>query len=188
MECKLLLIDQDGVLADFDLGIREAWLRRYGVPAPLGERHHFYLRDDMAPAYHQQLHALYSGVGFFANLPPIEAGLDAIQRLLAAGHDVRICTSPIHDYQHCVTEKFDWVRQHLGESWLSRIVLTKDKTWVRGDILIDDKPQISGSLSPLWQHWLYDQPYNRDSHHPHRVRWSDERTWACLLPLSGACD
>lgn len=182
MKPKLLLIDQDGVLADFDLGIRQAWRQRYGVPAPLGERHHFYLRDDMAPQYHEQLHTLYSSRGFFAALPPITGSLMAARQLLAAGHDVRICTSPIHDYQHCVSEKFDWVACHLGEDWLARIVLTKDKTWVRGDILIDDKPHISGSLTPLWQHWLYDQPYNRLSNHPHRVVWTERHTWASLLP------
>lgn len=177
----LLLLDQDGVLADFDAGIRKAWQRDYGAPAPLGERRHFYLREDLAPQYHQQLYALYAAQGFFINLPPVSSAIDAAQRLLAAGHDVRICTSPIHQYRYCVTEKFDWIVRYLGDEWISRIILTKDKTWVRGDILIDDKPHISGSLPPLWQHWLYDQPYSRHVSHPHRVIWSDPSTWSNLL-------
>lgn len=181
MKPKLLLLDQDGVLADFDLGIRQAWLRRYGTAAPLGERRHFYLRDDIAPAYHAQLYALYAAEGFFINLPPVAGAIAAAKRLLAAGNDVRICTSPIHDYRYCVIEKFDWIVRYLGEEWVPRVILTKDKTWVRGDILIDDKPHISGSLPPLWQHWLYDQPYNRSVAHAQRISWTDASTWAGLL-------
>ena len=37
-----------------------------------------------------------------------------------------------------------------------------DKTLVRGDVLIDDKPHVTGSNAPTWQHLLYDAPYNRD--------------------------
>lgn len=178
---QLLLLDQDGVLADFDSGIRQAWLRHYGVPAPLGERRHFYLREDIAPEYHEQLYALYAAKGFFISLPPVAGAIRAAKHLLAAGHDVRICTSPISHYRYCVIEKFDWIARYLGEEWVKRIILTKDKTWVRGDILIDDKPVIQGSLPPLWQHWLYDQPYNRHVVHPHRVVWSEQSTWADLL-------
>ena len=177
----LLLIDQDGVLADFDQGVRLAWRAQYHSEAPIGSRQHFYLRDDMAPQYHQQLHDIYTRPGFFATLPPIAGAVEALHTLLAHGLDVHICTAPISDYQNCVAEKFMWVEQHLGREWVSRIILTKDKTWVRGDILIDDKPQISGSLAPLWTQWLYDAPYNRQYHDRRRVCWQDSASWADLL-------
>lgn len=181
MKTKLILLDQDGVLADFEQGVRQDWQRQFGQPMPMAQRHHFYLRDDLAPQYHQNLFQIYSSAGFFANLPPVTGAIDAAQQLLAAGHDVRICTSPITHYRYCMPEKFDWVAQYLGEDWIRRIVLTKDKTWVRGDILIDDKPQIHGSLVPQWQQWIYDQPYNRHVHTAHRVCWTDPASWAMLL-------
>ncbi|WP_455003872.1 5' nucleotidase, NT5C type, partial [Cardiobacterium hominis] len=80
-----------------------------------------------------------------------------------------------------VGEKIAWVEEHLGFDWTARVMLTKDKTLVRGDILIDDKPEISGSLSPVWQHWLYDAPYNRHINTPRRIRWQDPASWATLL-------
>lgn len=181
MTKKLILLDQDGVLADFEQGVRQLWQQTYQQPLPLAERKHFYLRDDMPAQFHQQLAQIYSSKGFFASIPPMADGIAAAKRLLQAGHDVRICTSPIQAYQYCVSEKFDWVCQHLGEDWLQRIILAKDKTWVRGDILIDDKPQISGSLIPQWQHWIYDQPYNRMQNNSHRVNWLQPETWAQLL-------
>lgn len=181
MAPKLILLDQDGVLADFEQGVRQLWLQTFQQPFPMQQRRHFYLRQDIAPQFHQQLSQIYATKGFFAALPPLAGGIAAAKRLLAAGHDVRICTSPIQKYRYCVTEKFDWVGEHLGEDWVNRIILAKDKTWVRGDILIDDKPQITGSLLPQWQHWIYDQPYNRNETHLHRVSWTQPETWAELL-------
>lgn len=178
----LILLDQDNVLADFERGFAESWQTRYGSPAPVNPaRPNFYIREDLPPEYRPQLHALCTAEGFFLNLPPKQGALEAARALLASGHDVRICTSPINDYRHCVGEKIAWVEQHLGAEWTHRVILTKDKTWVRGDILIDDKPAVSGSLPPVWQHWLYDAPYNRHLDTPHRVCWEQPESWQMLL-------
>jgi 5'-nucleotidase len=53
------------------------------------------------------------------------------------------------------------VEEHLGSDFTKRIILTRDKSLVRGDVLVDDKPEIRGLATPNWQHILYDQPYNR---------------------------
>jgi hypothetical protein len=50
------------------------------------------------------------------------------------------------------------------------VILTRDKTLVRGDVLVDDKPEIGGLATPHWRHLLYDQPYNRNSPGP-RMSW-----------------
>ena len=106
--------------------------------------------------------------------------IDAFYELLDKGHDVRICTSPITEFQYCVGEKFLWLEKHLGKDFVKRIILTKDKTWVRGDVLIDDKPIITGSLTPTWKHWHYLHPYN--AHLPNKkVTWENRESWAELL-------
>lgn len=178
---KLILIDQDGVLADFEQGVQTAWKGAYGMALPTlpKGRRHFYLADDY-PHLKNELSAVYSGEGFFEHLPPIDGAVDAVKALLDFGHDVRICTSPINAYRHCVSEKFAWVERHLGLEWTHRIVLTKDKTWVRGDVLIDDKPIITGSLTPTWEHWHYRHSYN--AHLPNKkITWTDRESWAELL-------
>lgn len=178
----LILIDQDGVLADFEQGVREHWQNKFTKPLPIlpSERKHFYLAHDL-PQYRDELYEIYSSKGFFANLPPISGAINALHELLNAGHDVRICTAPISAYQNCVAEKFMWVEKHLGKDWTNRIILTKDKTWVRGDILIDDKPDITGSLTPMWTHWVYDQPYNRHLTDKTRISWENKEGWQQLL-------
>lgn len=55
---------------------------------------------------------------------------------------------------------------------------------MRGDILIDDKPQITGSLQPVWTHWVYDQPYNRHLSDKRTMSWDNRQSWQGLLGKS----
>ena len=149
-------------------------------PLPINQhRQHFYLHKEL-PQHAKTLHTIYAEKGFFENLPPIKGAINALHDMLYAGLDVRICTAPINAYRYCVSEKFAWVERHLGHEWTKRIILTKDKTWVHGDILIDDKPHITGSLSPTWMHYLYDQPYNKAIDKP-RICWCNKESWEFLL-------
>jgi hypothetical protein len=40
--------------------------------------------------------------------------------------------------------QFEWVEHYLGKDWISRTILTRDKTVVGGHILIDDNVKIKG--------------------------------------------
>lgn len=44
----------------------------------------------------------------------------------------------------CVRVQYAWVEKHLGHDFLEQVILTRDKTLITGDILIDDKPDILG--------------------------------------------
>ena len=177
----LILLDQDNVLADFESGFRRHWRNRFGEDAPMeGKEHLFYIRDRLPEHLQAYAAELYGTVGFFESLPPVSGAVEAARALLAAGHDVRICTAPVNQYRYCAGAKIAWVEQHLGTEWTRRVIIAKDKTWVRGDILIDDKPNIEGTLPPLWQHRLYDAPHNRHLDVP-RIVWAQPDTWADLL-------
>ena len=177
----LILLDQDNVLADFESGFRRHWRNRFGEDAPIeGKEHLFYIRDRLPKHLQAYAAELYGTVGFFESLPPVSGAVEAARALLAAGHDVRICTAPVNQYRYCAGEKIAWVEQHLGTEWTRRVIIAKDKTWVRGDILIDDKPNIEGTLPPLWQHRLYDAPHTRHLDVP-RIVWVQPDTWADLL-------
>nr|KAF6398727.1 5',3'-nucleotidase, mitochondrial [Molossus molossus] len=58
--------------------------------------------------------------------------------------NVFICTSPIKMYKYCPYEKYAWVEKHLGPGFLDHVVLTRDKTVISADLLIDDRPDITG--------------------------------------------
>jgi 5'-nucleotidase len=42
--------------------------------------------------------------------------------------------------------QYDWVKNHLGKHWLKKLILTADKTIVKGHLLIDDKVDIKGKF------------------------------------------
>ncbi|KOF54409.1 MULTISPECIES: 5'-3'-deoxyribonucleotidase [unclassified Achromobacter] len=173
----IILLDQDGVLADFEHAFIDAWKARYPHIAPIAyeDRKSFYIREDYGPELRGMAEAIYTAPGFIRDLPPVPGALEAVRELLALGLDVRICSSPLSQFENCVAEKYLWVEKHLGREATSRLILTKDKTLVRGDLLIDDKPRIEGAVAPRWKHILYDAPYNRHVTDAPRLTWANWR-------------
>ena len=66
----------------------------------------------------------------------------------------------------------------MGFGWTKKIILTKEKAMVRGDILIDDKPKIKNEDKALWEHIFYDKPYNREIEGKRRLTW---KNWKQIL-------
>lgn len=74
--------------------------------------------------------------------------------------------------------QFRWVDKHLGPQFVERIILTRDKTVVLGDLLIDDKDTILGQEEiPSWEHILFTCCHNQHLALPPTRRrllsWSD---------------
>merc|ERR1719159_1623970 len=110
-----VLVDMDGVLEDC-------------VPEDL--------REEALELYHAE--------GFFAGLPAKPGAVQALREMVQSHVQVLLITSPVLSSRFCAGEKYQWVATHLGPEWLERLVLTSDKTLVRGDLLIDDKPRVGG--------------------------------------------
>jgi 5'-nucleotidase len=183
----VVLVDQDGVLADFEKGLLDAFRARHpGAPfVALADRRGFYAREQYAPAWGEAIDAIIHTEGFYGNLPVIEGALTALKEMVEADHDVFLCTSPVIGSQWCVPEKLAWVEHHLGRDWLRRIVITPDKTLV-GDrlqpcVLVDDRPTVRGVASPPWTHVIFDAPYNQGEDGPRLSSWTEWR--AVLEPI-----
>lgn len=170
---KVILIDQDGPLAQLTPKLYAMVQKRYPNVAHIIPNRYLKLEKHYPKEMQASIVALYTQPGFFLGLEPVQGARDALEEMVHAGHEVRICTSPLTAYTHCVLEKYQWVEKYFGHEWTRRIILTKDKTLVRGDILIDDKPEITGAMSPTWKHVLYDAPYNRNREIDRLHRWSD---------------
>jgi 5'-nucleotidase len=117
--------------------------------------------------------------GFYRDLEPVDGVVQALNEMVAEGHTVFICSTPYITNPTCASDKVDWVVKHLGKEWGARLILTTDKTVVFGDILIDDKPVITGSHTPSWEHVIFDTSYNR--HIDGKRRLSDWTDWRALL-------
>jgi 5'-nucleotidase len=175
-----ILVDMDGVLADWDAAW-DAALDVLGEPAATITRSHqrteWNLNHGLDAAQQQIVADLLNRPGYYADLPAIDGGRAALREMRDEGHDVRIVTSPWVSNPTCASDKLTWVVRHLGQSWGKRTIITNDKTLVRGDYLIDDKPEISGAMAPTWEHVYFDRPTNRTNTTRRRLhRWADWRT------------
>lgn len=169
-----ILVDMDNTLADFDAGLLTKWQKLYPGEffVPLEERTTFHPHNDYPEHLQQKVYDLCHSKGFIRELLPVPGGIEAVLEMLDRGHDVRFCTSHLFEYDHCVLEKYQWIEEHFGAPFVDRIILTRDKTLIRGDMLIDDKPEIIGLAEPTWEHILYDRPFNRHVAGKRRLTWA----------------
>ena len=83
-----------------------------------------------------------ASMDFFRKLAPLPGAVEGIKELARRGHDVWILTKPSVMNPLCYTEKRLWVEDHLGLSWCDRLIISPDKSLLRGDLLIDDQPWV----------------------------------------------
>lgn len=172
-----VLVDMDGVIADWGHAYGES-LDRYGAEGAGIPRHaeqrSFNLNEGRTEDEKVIIAAVMAEEGFYQRLRPIPGAKTALKAMAKAGHDVRICTSPWVSNPTCASDKLNWVAKHYGSHWAQRVIITTDKTLVHGDVLIDDKPNITGSTTPTWEHVLFTQPYNVGITDRRRLdRWAD---------------
>lgn len=178
-----ILVDMDEVIAGFLAGV-DAILDGYDTSAPkmprMVECRDWNMHLGLTPVQSTILSRAMSAPGLFLSLPPLEGAIEALHEMLEAGHDVRLVTSPMASNPTCASDKFAWVAKHLGTPWTHRLVITDDKTIIRGDVLFDDKGEITGSMKPEWQQILVDQPHNRYASKP-LPRIADLTHWRIAL-------
>ena len=172
MSKLFLLVDMDGVLADFEAGFLEKFRKLYPNKPniPLEDSKSFSVVQAYQTAFGLGAEAkgIIESKGFFFDLPPVVGAIETLHYLDERDDiELFICTSPLKLYQFCVLEKFKWIDKYLGPKFAEKIILTRDKTLVNGHFLIDDKPHITGTQIPQWKHILFETHHNRHLS-PHR--------------------
>lgn len=179
MDNRIILVDMDGTIAEWDV-----WFDRHVdelypqfaeiIPRRDDEKRTFNMFAGHTPEVQNAISHIFDRDGFYAGLPEIPGAIDAIHDM-DRKNDVFLVTSPWPTNKTCLQDKANWVAGHLGERWLDRLITTRDKTLIRGDYLIDDKPEIKGAMHPLeisWTQIFFDQPYNRGINKPRITDWS----------------
>ncbi|XP_074775614.1 5'(3')-deoxyribonucleotidase, mitochondrial isoform X1 [Athene noctua] len=163
-----VLVDMDGVLADFEGGFLKKFRARYPDKPyiALEDRRGFWVSEQygrLGPELSEKAISIWESKNFFIELDPLPGAVEAVKQMAnLADTDVFICTSPIKKYRYCPYEKYAWVEKHFGPEFLEQIVLTRDKTVVSADLLIDDRPDIIGAeLNPSWEHVLFTACHNK---------------------------
>jgi len=116
---KIIYIDLDGVVADFDKGKKEH---------PLGNVTPYIGRPDKIP-------------GVYENLDPITNSIESVNKLLnKEGFDVYFLSTAPWDNPESWTHKRLWIAKHFDEKLIrKRLILCHHKNFLIGDFLIDDR-------------------------------------------------
>lgn len=168
----VVLVDLDGVLADFDLTLWDRTRPHWPVGYHPDQQAHRFCTDHLTGAHKRAVRAETYKPGFFADLTPIDGAVEGFHAL--ADHaDVWICSKPLHGNPTCHSDKMAWVERWLGKDWGRRLILTPDKSMVRGDILLDDAPKLEWIPRAVWAPVVFTRPWNRaGSEWEHLPDWS----------------
>ena len=182
----LVGLDMDGVLAEWDGGLDSR-------TALIPELHDFPRQpergwnkfSDMDPRHHPHVMEILHHPDFYRDLEPIPGAVEAAKKLRADGHDVVFVSSPWESNPMGYQAKADWLMEHLGGWARKGLILTSDKTMIELDVLVDDKPAITGRFTPPWVRVLFTQPYNLEVEGPRIENWTDGSWETVLYGLEG---
>lgn len=180
-----ILWDQDGVQQNWTAGLNKMLLKLDpGFPIVPDENRLNYNHLMQPGGSKEVLKAALHHPELYSSLEIIPETIEAMKQIDEDDRFIqRICTMPEVMNPGCASSKIEAVADYLGGDWPSRIIMTSDKTLIRGDFLIDDKPSITGAMAPKWKHILFDRPYNRipAKDDTHVARMTDPLQWRELL-------
>ena len=128
MAKKILYIDLDGVIADFDKAIDAI---SPGINSPES-----YADVDARAQRVTEICMAYPEI--FQELDPVEGAVDIIKEMF--NHfDIYFLSAPMWHVPLSFAGKRIWIETHFGEMAKRRLILTHRKDLAMGDILIDDR-------------------------------------------------
>ncbi len=116
MLSKILYVDMDNVLVDFQSGINQLDFQT---------KIKYVGRLDDVP-------------GIFGKMLPVENAIDSYKELCRHFDTYILSTSPWENHS-ALADKLNWVKKYLGEHAHKRLILTHHKNLNIGDFLIDDR-------------------------------------------------
>jgi 5'-nucleotidase len=172
---KLVLIDMDEVIFWTYGGLTRVLKEKHPEikSIPYEQNTEYYVEKLYSKNQRKVVNSIWYEKGFFRNLELMPGALEALTEI-SKKNEIFICSSPLIS-PYCLQEKYDAVGEKLGGRWQKKLITTKDKTIIEGDILIDDKPEITGVRTPRWEHVLYDHPWNRHVSGKRKVTWQNYR-------------
>jgi len=116
MRDKILYVDMDGVIVDFNSGISKL------------------SQEDL-----DQFHGKYDEVPhIFAKMDPIPNAIDAVLKLIDH-YNVYILSSSPWENRTALNDKLDWIKKYFGTKLRKKVIFSHNKHLNSGDYLIDDR-------------------------------------------------
>lgn len=158
-------VDLDGVVYDF-VGQYREFLLGYGdyayghYPQPTQWR---FFEDWKISEEEFLKHLRNHGREIFREGQPYPGAIKALQCLAAAGHTLVFITDRVIMGEAAEPETKYWLRKHLFVGTEFELHVTADKSSVKVDYFIDDKPENLAAMPFATDVYLCDRPWNKDS-------------------------
>lgn len=162
-----LLLDMDDVISETFEEFLKEYRRRYGMLFMLGNVDYWKFFGDLCGVgiYKQT----FDRKDFYKELKPKRDALEWIEKWVKGGEvDVIIVTACVSPKAY--EEKLKWFDLHLPFFPKDRIISTREKTAVWGDLLVDDGLHNVTEYSSIGDVLLYDMAHNRQGKDFKRVR------------------
>jgi len=100
----------------------------------------------------------------FSTFEPMPGAINAVEKIIAMGHDVFIATTPPWNNPSAWGQKRDWIEEHLPQL-KRKMFLTHRKDLLKGDILVDDSTyrgqyDFDGTFMHFGKHFDWDMVVN----------------------------
>jgi 5'-nucleotidase len=142
---KRVLIDMDGVLADFEHALYSRFPDVKDLNDTDGKADH--LRTELGVTLDRDKSTKSQMIDFlitnkyrdiFEDLRPIPGAVEAF-KFLCQHYEVFILSTPMWILPESYTAKRKWVEHWLGDAAYKKLILSHNKSIVQGDYLIDDR-------------------------------------------------
>lgn len=194
-----ILLDMDDVLAEFGNSLLSVYNDKYNDTLTPNDMVTWDMIPYVKPDCGNDIYELMKTPGLFRNLKPTSQAVDMVQRLIDNNFNILIVSDAPFGHAHSdyVTDnskvsnpgddKKAWLLEHFPMIPQSNIIFGSLKYYVRGDVLIDDKPDTYEKFSQLGlKVLLMDKPYNRyitTENRVHNLLEAEERIYAMFAKV-----
>lgn len=179
-----ILVDQDGVLAQWHERMLELYNKEYGISFTPDQISRWKFSENF-PGSRDHIPIDYRK--FYRELEPVPGAIEGMRELVRAGHDVTIATAVSHEAPESYVGKVEWVKNHLPFLHPKHVIAVTRKELLEGDILLDDGPHNIVAWDEARRQAedygacavVFDRFWNSRKHYPelaghHRIRnWTD---------------
>lgn len=152
----IILTDADDVLENLTEEVFRVINERYGTSARYEDIRDWDLSLCFPTLTREQVYGVELEPSIYSRLRPMEGAPDALRRLMAAGHEVLVCTAT--PYPAVAPKMRDFMSRYFPFLSWRQFINTYRKPLIRGDVLIDDG--IFNLEGGCYHKLLFSAPYN----------------------------
>ena len=175
-----IFIDMDHTLNRLYESYVEYYNKMYGANLSLNRENltTYYIHEITGPNKDEERkkkYEIFNTPGFWEGIPIYDGAVEVMERLYKE-HEVYILTAPWTPAPNCYAEKRAWIEKHLPFFDVNRMIFTKHKYLLCGDIIVDDCPEHLINNSCRWQIKMW-YPFNENIPGMDAANWGDVETY-----------